>query len=440
MSKSKASAPNKQYDSSSSEDSVSEDHIPIKPIFYMFPKEDEFQHTKTTDIIKQSQESNISQKEEENITEKSLSQEKQDDFTNLTHKNILTKLDLIAKFHKNAEAKLMQQRLGWHTIYEFFFEKLFFLNKEQRLKGKYINLKEIELRIRKEIGKIGQRELEEEPKKEDNLFTMFDKIQYNPPVSSWYTYNFLSENSSKLIAPKEKNSFLCQIVSMFTNYENKSVNKIKIKNIKEKDNTPQTSLYNANNINNNNINSNTHVNNSLQTFTETKMKLLEKQKQRDRATKDLEKIIHYKDHFNDDNDNTFADTVTKGLSKFSKTQGFKPKQNKSYNKKELIPKGAKKLINKFLKRYNITNEHLVGIVEEEINNVQTDDKSYEIELRNNKLFLNSFLEQRRFLLDMNYLKKMIEENNNEPKFELKAELDEAFNQIDKAIDYVNGKI
>ena len=182
---------------------------------------------------------------------------------------MISKLDLLAKYHKNAEAKLLQSRIGWHTLYEFFFEKLFFIDKKEKENGIYINLKEVEIRIRKELGKIGKRKLDEKP--QDSLFTLFDKVQYNPPVSTWYSHNFLSDNSNRLISPKEKNSYVCRIINEFTNYEsNNDENNQKESNspIKNKNNfnlgfmdTMIKKLSNIQNESNDNKNNNLLFNN-----------------------------------------------------------------------------------------------------------------------------------------------------------------------------------
>ena len=108
--------------------------------------------------------------------------------------------------------------------------------------------------------------------------------------------------------------------------------------------------------------------------------------------------------------------------------------NELGNKKDIIPKGAKKVVNKFLKKYNISN---ISYVEDEINNIQTNEKAYEVELRNTKLFDSKFLDENRFLIDFNYLKNSIQKEKKDNNFEYKKELDTLFNQIEKTIDLVN---
>ena len=195
---------NKNFEEESSDDSISGMDNPEQPLFYMFPESSEEEEQNESDEEKK-EKSQIKKKEKKyffDINKKSISR-----------KTMLSKLDLLAKYHKNSEAKLMNSKIGWHTIYELFFEKLFFIDKVEKEKGIYINLKEVEIRIRKELGKIGKRQYEKKP--QDTLFTIFDKVQYNPPVSSWYSHNFLSDNSNRLIAPKEKDSYLCRIIKKF---------------------------------------------------------------------------------------------------------------------------------------------------------------------------------------------------------------------------------
>ena len=42
-------------------------------------------------------------------------------------KNLKTKYQILSKFHKDSEDKLYQNKIGWHTLYEFFFCKIFFI-------------------------------------------------------------------------------------------------------------------------------------------------------------------------------------------------------------------------------------------------------------------------------------------------------------------------
>ena len=404
---------NKNYEDESSDDSISRINKPEQPIFYMFPESSD-----------EDEKNSSEEKDNENKDEKKLyfpAKKK-----NISRKSMLTKLTLLAKYHKNSEAKLLQSRIGWHTIYEFFFEKLFFLDKNEKADGVYINLKEVEIRIRKEIGKIGKRQLHSKP--QDSLFTLFDKVQYNPPVSSWYSHNFLSDNSNRLIAPKEKNSYVCQLISQFTNFENKNENNSKdkkkvdseknlsqlayniIKNSKNSSisNKDVMRLKTIDNINELLVNNNINENNNL-----------------------------HKNTINVFNSNCgFMDNIIKKLSTINDEENEINNNllfNKNLNKKEIIPKGAKKVVNKFLKKHNISN---YSYVEEEINNIQANEKAYEVELRNSKLFDCRFLDENRFLIDFNYLKNAINKDKKDNNFEYKKELDNLFNQIDKTIDLV----
>ena len=378
---------NKNFEEESSDDSISGMDKPEQPLFYMFPEssdeEDKQESKEETNEINEINETN--KKKEKNyffnINKKSISR-----------KTLLSKLDLLAKYHKNEEAKLLQSRIGWHTIYEFFFEKLFFLDKKEKQNGIYINMKEVEVRIRKELGKIGKNQLDKKP--QDTLFTLFDKVQYNPPVSAWYSHNFLNDISNRLIAPKEKNSYLCNIINEFTNYEARNVDNSKdVKNPQNK------------NVNNN-------IRKSLKSSNI---------------------------NFNNTNNNiAFMDAMTKKLSNLQNDNNDNKNNNLLYNndlgeKKDIIPKGAKKVVNKFLKKYNISN---ISYVEDEINNIQTNEKAYEVELRNSKLFESRFLDENRFLIDFNYLKNAIQKEKKDNNFEYSKELDTLFNQIDKTINLI----
>ena len=329
---------NKNFEEESSDDSISGMDKPEQPLFYMFPESSD-----------EDKESNEDEKIQENENRNEIKKKEKNYFFNINKKSIsrktmLSKLDLLAKYHKNSETKLLQSKIGWHTIYELFFEKYFFLDKVERENGIYINLKEVEIRIRKELGKIGKKQYDN--KSQESLFTLFDKVQYNPPVSAWYSHNFLSDNSNKLISPKEKNSYFCKLINEFTNYESPKDEDIKESNIKnnlnQKDN--KTIDNNSNNIIINN--------NNNRGFMDNMIKKLSNLKEEEEVNADNK------------NNNLLYN-------------------NELGNKKDIIPKGAKKVVNKFLKKYNISN---ISYVEDEINNIQTNEKAYEVELRNTKLF------------------------------------------------------
>ena len=375
---------NKNFEEESSDDSISGMDNPEQPLFYMFPESsDEESKNESDEEIKENEK--IKKKEKNyffNLNKKSISR-----------KTIITKLDLLSKYHKNNEAKLFQSKIGWHIIYEIFFEKLFFIDKKEKENDIFINLKEVEIRIRKELGKISRKQYDKKP--QDTLFTIFDKVQYNPPVSAWYSHNFLSDNSNRLISPKEKNSYFCRIINEFSNYESrKDENKQKEENNSPKNiNSKQTSKNIGNNTNNLNLNL---------------------------------------------NNGSFMDNMIKKLSNEQNAENNNVNNNILYddglgNKKDIIPKGAKKVVNKFLKKYNISN---ISYVEDEINNIQTNEKAYEVELRNSKLFESKFLDESRHLIDFNYLKNSTQKEKKDNNFEYKKELDTLFNQIEKTIDLI----
>ena len=134
----------------------------------------------------------------------------------------------------------------------------------------------------------------------------------------------------------------------------------------------------------------------------------------------------------------FMDTMIKKLSNIQNENNDSKNNNLLFanelgNKKDIIPKGAKKVVNKFLKKYNISN---ISYVEDEINNIQTNEKAYEVELRNSKLFESKFLDENRYLIDFNYLKNSIQKEKKDNNFEYKKELDTLFNQIEKTIELI----
>ena len=211
------------------------------------------------------------------------------------------------------------------------------------------------IRIKKELGKIGK-ESKNKPSI-NSSFSLFDKMQYNPPISAWYSSNFINDNINRLIAPKEKNSYICKVMNEFITYEDKN-EEIKI-------DTEQKELNHSNK--NNNI------------------------------SKSSKKIISNKNLLHH---NTFMDNMMKKLNKIRKEDNLMNDElyDEIENEKDLIPKGTKKIIDKFLKKHNISNTEYV---EDELNNIQTNEKAYEIELRNAKLFESKFLDENKFLIDFN---------------------------------------
>ena len=367
MSKTNLGFNNKNYDEESSDDSITGMENPEEPLFYMFPESSDEEDDKKEKLFKKN-------------------------IKNISRKKILSKLDLLSKYHKKSEDKLANSRIGWNTIYELFFEKLFFIDKEVKENGIIINLKEVEIRIRRELGKIGK-ESKNKPSV-NSSFSLFDKMQYNPPVSAWYSTNFISDNINRLISPKEKNSYICKAINEFINYEDKTEEK---KN--ENDNEIMT-LYTSNK--NNNI------------------------------AKSSKKVISSK---NIQHHNTFMDNMMKKMNKIKIDEDFMEDDmyNEIGNEKELIPKGAKKIIDKFLKKYNITN---IEYVEDEMNNIQANEKAYDIELRNAKLFESKFLDENKFLIDFNYLRNAIQKDKKDDYVENKKELAQLFSQINKTIDLI----
>ena len=366
MSKLNPGVNNKLFEEESSDDSITGMENPEEPLFYMFPESSDEEDEKKEKLFKKN-------------------------IKNISRKQILSKLDLLSKYHKKSEDKFAHKKIGWNTIYEIFFEKLFFIDKEKKENGIFINLKEVEVRIRRELGKIGK--LSKNQSTVNSTFSVFDKLQYNPPVSAWYSSNFINDNLNKLIAPKEKNSYICKVINEFINYEEKKdelINENKKEEEKDKENN--------NNINNNKsskyINPNSNL--SQNTFMDNMMKKIDKLNRE-------EDLI---------DDSLFEDIGPD---------------------KDLIPKGAKKVVDKFIKKYNISN---IDYVEDEMNNIQTNERAYEIELRNAKLFESKFLEENKFLIDFNYLKNAMQKEKKDDYVENKKELDQLFTQINKTIDLI----
>ena len=369
MSKTNSIFNNKNFDEESSDDSASGLENPEEPIFYMFPESSD-------------------EEEEEGEKKEKLFKK---NIKNISRKKILSKLDLLAKYHKKSEDKLNHKKIGWDTIYEIFFKKLFFIDKEKRENGVYINLKEIEIRIRHDLRGLGK--LSKNQSMNNPTFNLFDKLQYNPPVSAWYSTNFINDNLNRLISPKEKNSYICKIINEFINYENKNEHFTE-ESKKEEDEEKNTTNNNKSSKSSKYINTNSNL-----------------------------------EH------NTFMDNMMKKIDRINQEEGFL--DNSLFEEKEpnknLIPKGAKKVVDKFLKKHNIEN---IDFVEDEMNNIQINEKGYEIELRNNKLFDSKFLGENKFLIDFNYLKNALQKEKKDDYVENKKELDQLFTQIDKTINLI----
>jgi len=325
----------------------------------------------------------------------------------LSRKNLLTKLEVLTKFHKDNEILLSHRKIGWALIYEFFFEKLFFIEKDKKKNNIYINLHEIELHIRKEISKI-----KENKAKNESEFTIFNKIVYNPPISSWYANNFLSTETNKLISQKESNSYITKIIDNFSQYEKKKVGK----NVKKKNSfggreseRKKTIVKNQNNLKS--------KRNSVK-IGKIPIQALKQKK---------EQTIDILTNKMNNNNNNFLDN-------YSKTFKNEPNEENYYNlnQTDLIPKNAKKGI----ENYCISKKEKNPLfVEEEINNIFNEEKCYNVELRNSNIFSNKFMDKRKFLIDFNFYQNAFNKHKIENSgFNLKSEINKMFNQIDKAIE------
>ena len=344
-----------KYDDESSDDSINSMKTPDNPIFYMIP------------------------------TDKHPFQ--------LIRKNLKTKYQILSKFHKDSEDKLYQNKIGWHTLYEFFFEKYFLFDKNKRNTGIFLNFKEIEIRVRKEIGKIDNDKLTD---KKNTVFDIFDKIEFNPPISVWYSHNFISNPSNKLISFNEESSFVGQIITQFNN-ENKN------KEYKKIDDDDPIKFLNK------------------------REKDFERKKNRNKTLKQKTKINFEK--FKSKNNSNSNDDVAIKLIKVTNENN---KGDEIALKKEIIPKGVKKLVEKFSKQNNL----IPSIVEEEITNLNNDRKAYETEILNSKMFDNNFIESHRFLIDFDFLNKIIDSQSKEyKKLNLKKEMNDMLDRVDKIINF-----
>ena len=322
-----------------------------------------------------------------------------------SRKNLLSKLEILTKFHKDNEILLSHRKIGWALIYEFFFEKLFFIDKSKKKHNIYINLHEIELHIRKEISKI-----KENKSKNESEFTIFNKIVYNPPISSWYANNFLNAETNKLISAKDSNSYITNIINNFSQYEKKKVGK----NIKKKNSfgregeRKKTIVKNQNNLKAKR-NSVRIGNIPIQTL---------KQKQ--------EKTIDFLDN-KMNNENNFLDNYSKNYKNETNEENYY-----NLNQIDVIPKNAKKGIENYCQSKKEKNPLFV---EEEINNILNEEKCYNVELRNSNIFANKFMDKRKFLIDFNFYQNAFNKHKIENSgFNLKSEINQMFNKIDNAIE------
>ena len=333
----------------------------------------------------------------------------------LTRSYLLSKMHHLIKFHKDEETALIKTKVGWHTVYEFFFCKIFFLKKRKK---NYINMKEVQIRIRKEIGKLSLKR----PKldKKESYFTLFDKVTYNPPVSSWYEHNFLNDPMNKLLSPKDNLCFIPEVVKQFITIETNEQ-----KNNNNKD-TPRGSMCYIKRID-------THFSNNrkkrssflIDKTTNTKL----------RTTLNLNKFAKSAGKKNE----MLTDTVTLQLTKIApKTEGNegKPlpfglgKESKLMLKEVVIPKGAHKVVNKFIKdRKNTTFEYVEG----EIQNIKNNEKAYEVEMRHQNIYTGKFIKANQFLFDFAYLKSSIDKAKKDIRFNLSNELEQMFKKIDSIV-------
>ena len=322
-----------------------------------------------------------------------------DDYPQLQRKYLIDKLQILTALHRKEENNLLSGKIGWNILYSYFFQKLFLVSKSLREKNKYLNLKEVEIRIRKQIGKIGKRKIindeEEDEDKKEPYFDLFEKIQYNPPISSLFSHNFIKDPSNLLLGKNEENSMMTQILNTFVNYKKKEM---KIPFINKK-------------------------NFFLQKKEEIESKKNKKDKLRRKSRIELEKfnILQPK------KESRLLDDVDLHLEKIIQ----KNDEQKIILRQEVIPKGAKKIVKKFVNDFPSLNQIEV---EDELNYIQNDQKVYDIEMKNTKMFENKLLDSKRYLFDFPYLKDMMIKEKKAASFNFKNEMDTILKQIDQAIE------
>ena len=322
------------------------------------------------------------------------------EYPKLSREYLYSKIKFLTYLHRKEENKIFDSRIGWGTIYEYFFEKYFFILPEKKSQSTFLNLKEIEVRIRKVIGKIGKKYYQGERK--DKHFDILYKIQYNPPASTWFAHNVIKDPVNILIGQNEENTFMSQMVNKFSNYENKKLQNVEVKEVKT----------------------------MLQRKDELEKKKKKAEKGRRKSMIELEKF-----NISPKKENRlFVDSVALKLEKITIGEKKNGKDETQLTlQAELIPKGAKKIIEKFINKFPNNNRN---VVEDELNNIQNDEKVYEVETRNSKMFENKFLDSKRFLIDFHHLKSIAEKEKKSTTFNMKNEMERMLREIDSVIEQV----
>ena len=321
-----------------------------------------------------------------------------DKYPYLQRNFLINKLHILIQMHKKEEKSLLQEKIGWNILYSYFFQKLFLVSKDIREKKKLLNLKEVEIRIRKQLGKIRKKKENEEEKKEIQ-FDLFEKVNYNPPISSLFSHNFIKEPGDLFLGKNEEKSQFVQIVNTFINFKKKEKKVPLIKNIK----TSKKEI-------------------------ETKKKLHDKLRRR--STIELERfnILEPK------KESRLLDDVENHIEKIILKGNDINEQNKIIFREEIIPKGAKKVVEKFVDKYPHTNQIAI---EDELNFLNNDEKVYELEMKNTKMFENNNLRAMRYLFDFHYLKEAMNKEKKGASFYFKDQMDNILKQIDKTIEFAN---
>ena len=320
-----------------------------------------------------------------------------DKYPYLQRNFLINKLHILIQMHKKEEKSLLQEKIGWNILYSYFFQKLFLVSKDIREKKKLLNLKEVEIRIRKQLGKIRKKKEEDEDDKKEIYFDLFEKVNYNPPISSLFSHNFLNDPSNNILGKSEENSQLVQILNTFVNYQQKDIKIPKIRN----------------------------VNSLLQKKEEIEFKKIKLDKLRRKSNIELKRF----DILSNKNSNRLFNDVNFRLEKIIDDNN--KKEEKIILREEVIPKGAKKIVEKFVKLHPNNNQIFV---EDELDCFQNDKKIYDLEMQNTKMFENNIMDSKRYLFDFQYYKKMFDNDSKKgSSFNFKREMDNIFKNIDFAI-------
>lgn len=330
------------------------------------------------------------------------------------HQALIQKTVLLEKLHRRKEYKIQQSSIGWNLLFEIFFSKFFLIKFTPGIRKKLIlNLREIEFRIRKEIGKRPYNSQQVYKNQKD--FFILNKYDAKPPVSTWYEYNILKEN---LIDEKEKYNYVPDIVNTILSIEPHSKSKPKIRRVttalsEKKRKKPSNQAIST---------KKKSITIDLTKFTsnesEGQMSLLLTSIENKEKKKDQQGQLYI----------TKKEKLPYGLSKKS------PHILKLF----AFPKSVFNLLKKFEMKF-VEKGYTLQEAEEELTNIQNDHKTYEIEMRKNKIYMDNSLKDQKYLFDFRHLNKLFEKQKNQKEqpcnFMMKSKLEQMMNDIDNVVSY-----